>query len=891
MADAEHDRSGGWGILQRLTGVDPIPDPIERRLADLLWILLWVLLAGTGFYILLYGLIDLTNYGLWPDLVMGLCTVIALYSLRRGRLRLSTWLIILAILAILGRQLVPYGLLELDEAFIIFAIPVLLAGLFLDRRSLWITVALSVAILSLVAILEQAGSLTAPADAPDSGAGIRASLSLFILVILLFGYLLDRFAVFFRGTLTAAIAREHDLQEEIAVRRQAEQELKSAEEHYRSLFRTAQRQKQELELLDQVRTVLAGELDLQTLFRTVVEATARIFKYTHIGLYILEEDTLVIQHELGYRTKLEIPRLPLTMGIMGRVARTGRPVLLEDVTVDPDFLPASEEITSEVCVPLFDRGLVAGVLNIESTAGAMLTDADLFLMLAVSQYVGIAIERARLYSQVSQNELSLRKLFETALDAIVTIDERGIITGWNTQAERTFGWPASEAVGRRLSDTIIPPQDHSAHETGLKNFLSTGIGPVLNKRIEMTALHRDGRLFLVELAVVPIQSSGRYHFTAFVRDITDRKQSEREIQRRAEEFTALYDTARLLAGSQNLGTRLQVIVNRAALLFGTPSAGIFLFDPDQQSLVLAYTIGPHQPIGTRLRLGEGIAGRVAITRQPLIVDDYQTWPQRVETFAVFAFSAILHAPMVHHGELIGVLGVSDIGPTQRRFSEADAHLLSLFADQAASAVYESRQLADLERLNEELTRAYDSTLLGWAKALELRDKDTEGHHQRVTDMTLRLAGLMKLSGTEQIHIRRGALLHDIGKLGIPDSILLKPGQLTEEEWALMKKHPEYAYEFLAAIPFLRPALDIPFAHHERWDGSGYPRGLKGEEIPLAARLFMVVDVWDALRHDRPYRPAWADQQIHEHIRSLAGTHFDPHVVEIFLQLVVSQPFI
>jgi len=191
----------------------------------------------------------------------------------------------------------------------------------------------------------------------------------------------------------------------------------------------------------------------------------------------------------------------------------------------------------------------------------------------------------------------------------------------------------------------------------------------------------------------------------------------------------------------------------------------------------------------------------------------------------------------------------------------------------------------LERRRVELTLAYDTTLEGWSRALELRDIETKGHTQRVTELTIRLAHAMGMNDAKLVHVRRGALLHDIGKMGIPDSILLKPSPLTEEEWAIIRKHPVYAHEMLSPIAFLRPALDIPYCHHEKWDGTGYPRGLKGEEIPLAARIFAVVDVWDALRSDRLYRPAWPEEKALEYIREQAGKHFDPGIVEAFLQVV------
>lgn len=204
-----------------------------------------------------------------------------------------------------------------------------------------------------------------------------------------------------------------------------------------------------------------------------------------------------------------------------------------------------------------------------------------------------------------------------------------------------------------------------------------------------------------------------------------------------------------------------------------------------------------------------------------------------------------------------------------------------------------KQLAhELRAANEELktatadqAQAYDTILEGWLRTLELRDQHTDGHSRRVSELAVRLAQAMGLEEVQLQQVRRGALLHDIGKVAIPDSILVKPGPLTEEEWGIMKRHTSLGYEILAPIPFLQETLDIPYCHHERWDGTGYPRGLKGEEIPLVARIFAVIDVWDALCSDRPYRKAWPEQQARTYIQSLSGTHFDPQVVDTFLELI------
>ena len=212
-------------------------------------------------------------------------------------------------------------------------------------------------------------------------------------------------------------------------------------------------------------------------------------------------------------------------------------------------------------------------------------------------------------------------------------------------------------------------------------------------------------------------------------------------------------------------------------------------------------------------------------------------------------------------------------------------ILQTLAGQAAIAIDNVTLFNDLMGSNADLNQAYDATIEGWSHALDLRDKETGGHTLRVTEMTVNLARALQVEEDRLVHIRRGALLHDIGKMGVPDSILLKAGPLTGEEWVIMRQHPQLAFDMLSPIAYLKPALDIPYCHHEKWDGTGYPRGLKGEQIPLAARLFAVVDVWDALTNDRPYRKAWPPAEAIRYIRDQAGSHFDPEVVKVFLRLI------
>lgn len=526
-----------------------------------------------------------------------------------------------------------------------------------------------------------------------------------------------------------------------------------------------------------------------------------------------------------------------------------------------------------------------------------------------------------------------------------------------------------------------------------------------------------------------------------------------EAQQRADQFAALYDTARAVSAQLDLPALLDAVMERALNLLHVPIAGFYLYDAPRGDLELVASRGMPSPVGTRLKRGDGVSGRVAETREPLVVDHYQVWEGRAATYGGIPVAAVVGVPLIYQGELIGVLFLGELETSHRRFTEADVHLLTLLASHVAGAVHDARLFAaatrrmehlqalrdldvaisssmdlqvtlavlldkvtgqlgvdasdvlllnpatqglefakgrglraealrhtplrlgqgtagraalerrlitipdlrqanddplltpllshegfaayfavpliskgqiqgvleifhrtplqpdqewvdflvtlagqaaiaidnaglltSLQRANVDLTMAYDVTLEGWSRALDLRDRETEGHTQRVTELTLRLAEAMGVPEPELEHIRRGALLHDIGKMGIPDSILLKPGPLTDDEWAIMKRHPMTAVQLLEPITYLRSALIIPRHHHEKWNGTGYPDGLRGEQIPLAARIFAVADVYDALTSDRPYRAAWPPERARAFIREQSGIHFDPAVVEKFLQL-------
>jgi len=297
-----------------------------------------------------------------------------------------------------------------------------------------------------------------------------------------------------------------------------------------------------------------------------------------------------------------------------------------------------------------------------------------------------------------------------------------------------------------------------------------------------------------------------------------------------------------------------------------------------------------------LKLGEGLAGHVALKREPLyipdLVENESGLGEKLLSFPLISdegFKAYFALPLIARGKVVGVLELFHRSP--RKQEPEWTSFLEVFAGQVAIALDSSAMFKNLQDSRDELILAYDTTIEGWSRALDYRDKETEGHSLRVTEMTLAIAQTMNLKEKEIVHIRRGALLHDIGKLGISDQILLKPGKLTEEEFAQMKKHPELSFELLSPIAFLHRSVDIPYCHHEKWDGTGYPRGLKGTQIPIAARIFAVADVWDALRSDRPYHKPWSVEKVKEYILSLSGTQFDPEIIKVFASICDKPPFV
>jgi putative nucleotidyltransferase with HDIG domain len=288
--------------------------------------------------------------------------------------------------------------------------------------------------------------------------------------------------------------------------------------------------------------------------------------------------------------------------------------------------------------------------------------------------------------------------------------------------------------------------------------------------------------------------------------------------------------------------------------------------------------------------GQGPSSLALLNQQPVTVQDIRKQSDlfiNIDTALERGFASMIALPVIHEDLIFGIIDI--YSGEANVFDEQEVSLLGDMASDLAFGIQMLRVRADRDRAEKDMSEAYDLTIEGWARALELRDGETEGHSQRVVKLTVDMASKMGIPEEDLTHVRRGALLHDIGKMGLPDSILLKPGPLTEYEWEVMRMHPIYAYRLLSPIKFLQKALEIPYSHHEKWDGSGYPRGLKGEDIPLGARIFAVIDVWDALISDRPYRKRWSTEQTCEYINSQSGKHFDPQVVEVFFQMINTSP--
>ncbi len=346
-----------------------------------------------------------------------------------------------------------------------------------------------------------------------------------------------------------------------------------------------------------------------------------------------------------------------------------------------------------------------------------------------------------------------------------------------------------------------------------------------------------------------------------------------------------------ISGSFDLRLSLNTVLEQMLSQLAVDAAAVLLIRPGMNRLefIVGQGFRTRTIASTSLRLGEGYAGQAALEKKIVHIKDLTAATGNLMHQGFLAdeeFISYFAVPLIAKGEVKGVLEIFNRSPLHVDMDWLD--FLDSLSWQTALAVDNAFLFERIQRSNFELEMAYDATIEGWSKALDLRDKETEGHTLRVTEMTMKLARAMGFPDLELVHIKRGALLHDIGKMGVPDNILLKPDQLSADEWKTMKQHPQLACDMLQPITYLKSSLDIPYCHHEKWDGSGYPRGLSETQIPLQARVFAIVDVWDALTSDRPYRKKWTKDKALKHIREQSGKHFDPDVVEAFLREIVKE---
>jgi putative nucleotidyltransferase with HDIG domain len=464
----------------------------------------------------------------------------------------------------------------------------------------------------------------------------------------------------------------------------------------------------------------------------------------------------------------------------------------------------------------------------------------------------------------------------------------------------TYTDPRDEEFGLSLGAArfIVKPVETDEFISMLRQLLTevqSGMLPVpeqsLREEVTYYRMYNEALIRKLEDKMLELEKANRL----LEEDIAGRMRAETEIirlleesRRRLKQLEALHSIDIAISASLDLRTTLNVLLRHVESLLEVDAADILLFYPQLGQFKFSAGRGFRTDDMEHLyvRSGTSLAGRAVTERRTVLVSadlGSKTNPDTALIYQKEGFVAYTGVPLIAKGQIKGVLEVYHRSP--HKSDNEWLKLLETLAGQAAIAIDNAQLFDNLQQSNIELALAYDATIAGWSRAMDLRDKETEGHTQRVTELTLKLARAMRISEPELAHIRRGALLHDIGKMGVPDNILLKADQLTDEEWEKMRQHPVWAYEMLSSIRYLQPALEIPYCHHEKWDGTGYPRGLKGEEIPLVARIFAVADVWDAITSDRPYRKGWSEEEALKYIEEQSGKYFDPKVVKEFFRLI------
>lgn len=476
-------------------------------------------------------------------------------------------------------------------------------------------------------------------------------------------------------------------------------------------------------------------------------------------------------------------------------------------------------------------------------------------------------------------EQKLRDHLQAFTDLLLIFDEYGSVL------ECQFGEPS-----------MLFGACNQLQNNRIQDILPAAVGNNLDQIISQAGEHGRSSTFEFSLTIgeqdiwfegcVFPSSSTKYTLSA--RNITKYKQTEYRMERQLKRLSALRSIDLAIASGLDLNLLLSILLDRVIDTMHVHAADVLLLDPDMNVLRFGAGKGFHTNIlqHTHLKPGQGYAGKAVMERRMVSVPDLTKHANEFDRSPLFPteqFVVYYGVPLIAKGRVLGVLEIFHRSPLH--IDEDWLDFLNIISGQTAIAIDSAIMFKDIQRSNLELSLAYNATIDAWSRTLDLRDKETEGHTRRVTDITVRFAAMSGIKDTDLIHIRRGATLHDIGKVVIPDNILFKPGPLDLAEWETMRQHPKYAVDLLSPIKYLEPAMEIPHWHHERWDGSGYPDHLVGEEIPYSARLFALADVYDALTSDRPYRNAWLKQDAIQYIESQSGKHFDPRLVPEFLNMV------
>jgi PAS domain S-box-containing protein len=687
------------------------------------------------------------------------------------------------------------------------------------------------------------------------------------------------------------------------------------------------------EALRDTAAALNSTLDLDELLARILENVGRVVPHEAANIILVEDGMARVVRASGYAQHgfsqpLDTPAFSIEkVPYYQRMVTTGQTLLIPDTHIDPDWssTESMKWIRSYVGAPIRVREKNIGFINLDSAAPGFFTPLHAERLRAFADQAGSALENAHLLEETRQRlkELEAINKISTALRISHTLDEM-IPQFLNETISALNGVAGSIWFYDPTNDEIRLVYQHDwngvefptvKRDEDIPGLVVASGQPFVSREFSSDPRMLESPCKLVPAgwggACVPIWAANEIIGVMFVnvklpRELTSadvhllttladiagntihRMRLHEQTQQRLERIAALHSIDVVINSSTNLQLTLDIFLTQVAAQLNIDAADVLLFDAQINALEFSSGIGFRSQAGQQphIRPGDSLAGRILLEQRVLRVSnlaEYNGAILRREMMKAEGFISYHGTPLISKGKVLGVLEVF-----HRKLFSPDQDWLSFFdtlAGQVAIAIDNAALFKNLQQSNLELSMAYDETIEGWSRALDLRDKETEGHTQRVTDTALHLARAMNLKSSELVHMRRGALLHDIGKMGVPDNILLKPDKLTDEEWVIMRRHPVYAYEMLFPIQYLRLALDIPYCHHEKWDGSGYPQGLRGENIPLVARIFAIVDVWDALQSDRPYRKGWPRNKILKYIKEESGKHFDPQVVKEFMKLM------